>query len=344
MTLLFTGDIMFQPNVVRAARQKDGVYSFDGWFDYVAPQVSAADFAIGNLECPIYPPSKSVSARTRFAAPAEVAPILKATGFDVLSLANNHAMDQGRVGLANTLSELSKAGITAAGAYNSPEDYRSMKILEKDGVKAALFCYANLSNRGYGRAGEYGVFSASKADFKADVRAAREKGCDISIFFVHAGTEYTHKVDGNQKNIAKRIRDAGGDIFIGHHPHVIQPIESFPADKTHERDFLAVWSLGNLTMSDWGIQTLSIMLDVTLRQDPGGPTVVEGYTFTPTMCLTYRAARGYSVRAQSLDEAMAANEAGDIFYKPLGKYLKLCRTAAVKILAEEHWKKAVADR
>lgn len=340
MSLLFTGDIMFQRAAVIAAKQKDETYSFAGWFDAIKQQVSAADYAIGNLEGPIYPPAKSVMERKRFTAPREAAVALKDAGFDVLDIANNHAMDQGRTALDNTLSVFKELGIISAGGYSSPDNNRKMVILEKNGIKAALFCYANRSNRGFGRVGEYGIYSVSKADFKADVREAQDNGCSITIFFVHMGTEYTHNVDRNQKNIAKLVRDAGGDILIGCHPHVIQPIEVFPADATHGKKFLAVWSLGNLCRDDWGIQTLSIMLEVTLKQGPDGTVAVDGYTFTPMMSLTTNVPRGRNVRVISLDEALSAYTAGDPFYKSFGKQLKTCKAAALKILGTDHWKKA----
>lgn len=272
LTLAFTGDVMF------------GRYHAAGFapieaerldpFTRIAPLLSAADLTIVNLETPVMsaPPDKSKwGTRMRFVAtPARLA-TLAAAGVDVVSLANNHHYDLRTAGVAETPGHITAAGMTAIGEAEHIEPVR-VETFTARGRRIGIIAATTVRN-GDQREGEPLLPHLAPRQLRAAleplVSAAREHH-DVVIAVLHWGTEYEDVPARWQVDAARALVDAGADLVIGHHPHVLQAIERY-------RGGLIAYSLGNFLFDNTteiprlsGVLTVSIddTRCVTARFDP----------------------------------------------------------------------------
>jgi poly-gamma-glutamate synthesis protein (capsule biosynthesis protein) len=219
VTLALLGDVMLG----RA------VHTSDQTFQVLAPSLQSADLALANLESPLTDaPVSNSEGYSLCAAPATVK-YLVAAGLDLLSLANNHRLDCGENGLAETKSTLTRAGLGYLGPELQPV-YRSI-----NGLKLAFLALDATGN----------------LDLKPALQAvatARQSGA-VVIVSIHWGLEYQTGAAPQQKQIASQLADAGATLICGHHPHVLQPVEWLGSSKT-----LVLYSLGNALFDQAGLE------------------------------------------------------------------------------------------
>lgn len=240
LRLVAVGDIMMHQDVKLAEAQDGGGFPAL-WADLV-PLFKGADLAFGNLETPVAPTTGRPGRPFQFNAPAALPPALRASGFTVLSTANNHAFDQGRKGVVETLDRLRQAQLTAIGSGEDRPRAEALHLLERNGLKVAFLGFTDLFNLDLDRkATEPWVRPLDLEPALAAVREARAKA-DIVVVSVHWGNEYQHAPTKRQRDIARRLVEAGCDLLLGHHPHVLQPIELVAAGA---RKALVAYSLGN---------------------------------------------------------------------------------------------------
>jgi poly-gamma-glutamate synthesis protein (capsule biosynthesis protein) len=246
IALVAVGDIMLS----RTVDARMDRWGRDYPFRKTAAFLDSADIAFGNLETPIIagPPVKS--GEMSFHADPGVEEDLAASGFDVLSLANNHTPNRGEAGLERTEELLKSAGIAFAGAGMG--DDIAPAVIESKGVRFAFLAYTDpaLVPVSYGASdGRRGTVFMDLGVMIKDVAAAR-RDADVVIVSMHAGIEYRAKPDSKQVEFAHAAIDAGADLVIGHHPHVVQPIERYKGG-------LIFYSLGNFIFDqDWSRETL----------------------------------------------------------------------------------------
>jgi len=171
-----------------------------------------------------------------------------------VSLANNHALDYGQVGLDETLSTLDALGIATVGAGCETSSSRSADlcqagrpaILTVNGVRVAVLGYAGAYwNGSADMPASDKIAWAEPARVQADVRAAREQA-DVVVVLLHAGIEYAAEPSSSQLAAAHAAIDAGADLVVGHHPHVTQTVERYDGPGSEDgRHGLIVYSLGN---------------------------------------------------------------------------------------------------
>lgn len=168
----------------------------------------------------------------------EVVGAIRSAGFDVLSVANNHAGDWGRVALSDTLSLLRQHGIEAAGGGMNRAEAEAVRTIERRGVKIGFLAFSDVGPA-YLAAGTTtaGILLVRDSIFKSIVRRAAGE-CDILVVSFHFGEEYQSRSNRRQQILARAAVEEGADIVVGHHPHVIQEIERY-------RRGLIVYSLGN---------------------------------------------------------------------------------------------------
>lgn len=231
--LIFAGDLMLDDGPGRLiAAGGDPLAPFDAL-------LRQADVRIGNLECPVAAsgtplPNKIYSFR------AEPATLRVLQGrFDALSVANNHAGDQGPAAFVETLERVRAAGITPFGGGRDLREAHRPLWIERAGLRIALLAYDEFKPRSF-RAGPStpGVAWSDDAQVVADIRAARQAGADVVIPFMHWGWEREPEAGERQRRLARRMIEAGADAVVGGHPHVTQG-----ADLVAGRP--VVWSLGN---------------------------------------------------------------------------------------------------
>lgn len=242
--LVVVGDIMLSRNVgQKMLKYKDYQYPFLATQDFL----KSADIAFGNLESPLLAGPQVESSSLIFRADPECAPALVASGFNVLSLANNHIMNQGPEGLLNTLVLLTEAGAKGVGAGTERGKAHQAAIIEKNGLKVAFLAYAYPGNQ-EAQADAPGVAIMKIADLEQDLKEAKDEA-DVVIVSMHAGTEYSREPNQKQIDFGHAAIDHGADLVIGHHPHWIQPIEKY-------KNKYIIYSLGNFIFDQtWSPET-----------------------------------------------------------------------------------------
>jgi poly-gamma-glutamate synthesis protein (capsule biosynthesis protein) len=229
-TLLASGDVLAHRSVQQRARAyglaSGRPYDFRPMFAAIRPIVSAADLAVCHLETPLSPSGRDLSGYPRFNVPPQLATALRGAGYDACSVASNHAMDQGVRGVAGTLAVLDRAGLRHAGTARSPREARP-RILTVAGVRVALLSYAyGLNGLRLPRGRPWLVNLLHPSRILADARAARRAGSQFTVVFLHWGQEYRSAPTPAQRSLAaKLLADPSVDLIVGHHAHVVQPVQ-----------------------------------------------------------------------------------------------------------------------
>lgn len=261
-TLVITavGDIMMHDTQIRAGyNQGTGTYDYSPFFTLVQPLLSASDLTLGNLETPLAGKKAGYSGYPRFNAPEILASNLKDAGFDVLFTANNHCMDKGEKGLFSTLDYLDNFGLSHAGTSRTLEERDKILIIEKKGLKIALLAYT-FSTNGIrpSNKNSYVINYLDPEEIKRDILRARKEGARLVIISLHNGVEYQPYPNPQQKQLVQELFETGADIILGHHPHVLQPMELFTNDDPGQltKKFV-IHSLGNFISHQRGLERLS---------------------------------------------------------------------------------------
>lgn len=149
MKLTVLGDIMCEPCVLKAAKQKDGSYDFSGLFTKVKPMLAESDYVISNLEFPLAGEENGGYTNTYFVfnAPDSFATATKEAGVDLISTINNHTLDRGPAGMLRTLEALDKVGLPHTGSFDPKKGREEAYYFELDGVKFAVIAYTYTTNK-----------------------------------------------------------------------------------------------------------------------------------------------------------------------------------------------------
>jgi poly-gamma-glutamate synthesis protein (capsule biosynthesis protein) len=233
-----------------------------------------ADLAVVNLESPLCETESPIpKCGPNFRARPGVAGGLAAAGVDLACLANNHILDQGPVGLDETLAALDRAGIRRLGAGSGPAPAAEPLFVEAGGLRLALL---NVAEGEFCRA-EDGP-GAAPLDLPANCRAvaAAADAADLVLCFVHAGNEQILFPSPRVRRLGRELIDAGAAAVVAHHPHVPQGIERY-------RDRPIAYSLGNF-LFDWSEHEpetdTSFLLELDLA--PGGVAALAVHPFGKT--------------------------------------------------------------
>lgn len=227
--IIMVGDIMLNRGVeYMVNREGKGDFSFP--FLKIADDLNSADILIGNLEGPVSDKGTNVGSIYSFRMNPEAISGLGYAGFNVLLLANNHAFDYGREALEDTMKRLKEAGMSYSGAGFDKNEAFSPLIKEVNGMKIAFLDYTNLgSNYWVAEEKSSGIAWLSESnieEIKKDIEKAKEQA-DFLIVFLHAGDEYEKEPSTFQIAFARAAIDAGADLVVEHHPHVVQKSEEY---------------------------------------------------------------------------------------------------------------------
>jgi len=265
------GDVLLHNTVTNSCQTGTG-FDFSPLFTHVAPYIEGSDIAFVNQEVML---TGEVYNYPRFAAPFEVADALQDAGFNVVNLATNHTMDRGLEGLEKCIDAVSSRDFDAVlGVFPSEEASQAPILLKKQGVTFGFLSYTYGLNGIPGpkdRPWMISVLSetdgaANNARITREVEALRPL-CDYLIVSMHWGVEYTHTPTKTQNNQAALLAELGVDLVIGHHPHVVQPLEWIEAEDGHQ--MLCMFSLGNFVSNQQQYETmLGGLLEVNLTFDP----------------------------------------------------------------------------
>lgn len=239
VTLVAVGDLLMHQDVQKSARNAGG---FDALWADVTPLFSSADIAFANLETPVAPRCGRPGRPFIFNAPADLTGAMKRSGLAVLSTANNHAYDQDRPGVIETLERLEGEGLTAVGSGRDQASAEAPHILVRKGMRIAFLGYTDIFNTDLNVEGKGPWVNPLDEDRAADTIRAVRPQVDAVVVSIHWGSEYQHNPSERQREVAGKLFDAGADLIIGHHPHVLQPLET---SDCAGRPVAVAYSLGN---------------------------------------------------------------------------------------------------
>ena len=238
MSIVMVGDALIHGAVYLDAKQKDGSYDFSSMFKMIKPIIQDYDLRYYNQESIIG--GGKPSHYPRLNSPKEIGQDLVSIGFNLISLANNHAFDKGENSIRYSNKFWKKqTGVITAGTYSSKEERDTIPVYIQNDIKFSFLSYTVRRNGLKASKGnEYLVNVYNKKQVKKDIERAKENGAEVIIVAMHWGNEYTHTPTKQQKNIESYLSSLGVNLIIGTHPHVIQPID-------YVNDTLVIYSLGN---------------------------------------------------------------------------------------------------
>jgi len=236
------GDVMLAGRWASTIR-KNG---YDQPFRALEAELKAGDITIANLESPIARRGREfTNKKFRFRAEPEVADALRKSGINLVTLANNHTMDYGAPALMETMENLERTGVAWIGAGENLADARKMALYTIQGKKIAFLGYSlTQPTEFFAGRNRPGTTPGFEKFFLEDIRRARQQA-DYVIVSFHWGTEGLSVIQPYQRTVAHKAIDAGADVIIGHHPHVLRGIERYKTG-------IVFYSLGNFTFASKG--------------------------------------------------------------------------------------------
>lgn len=282
VTIKAVGDNLIHSPIFNACRTEDG-FDFDGLYENISPYIRYADIAVINQETVFVDETQAFSGYPAFGTPHQVGESVERAGFNLVTHATNHTYDRGYKALMFTMDFWKQySHITVLGVNETAEKAEELKIWEKDGLKIALFNFT------YGLNGyklpddkQYLVNILDRNEDEAALLQRAEDEADITVVFVHFGTEYTHTPTAAQKRDVEFLTKNGVDVIIGTHPHVIQPVVEHTAENGNKS--VVFYSLGNFLSNQSGTdKILGGMASVTISKG-NGKTYVEKYEMLPTV-------------------------------------------------------------
>ena len=267
-TAAFVGDVMLGRSMESAAR----FYGYDEYFKYTKGFFEGFDITFCNFEHPLIDENETYAPLKKellLSATKQCLPALKAAGFNLIGLANNHIVDYGPQAVAYTTQALDEADLSYIGVGLKEKERVTYGIHEYNGLKIATVAVTTVLN---GRV----TFSDDQEDILAKYRnahyyieavsEAREKA-DIVIVFAHWGDEFTTIITEKQHEMARDLIDAGADVIIGSHPHTVQPVEIYNGK-------IIFYSLGNF-ISDQGLNRTKDSIILRMYLDASGGCLFE---------------------------------------------------------------------
>lgn len=244
---LIHNGIYIDANTYQVGADGHYIYDFTKMFTHIKEVIAPYDLKFYNQETVIGGKNLGLSNYPNFNSPDEIGLDLVKTGFNMVNLASNHTLDKFEAGATYSANMWKNVeGVYAVGNYASQEERDAVRIEEKNGITYTLLGYTYGTNGiavPYGKDYLVNLYSDEKA--KADIEKVRDK-VDIVMVSMHWGTEYTHVPTAEQRRQAEYLSSLGVDVIIGHHSHVIQPIEFVG-------DTLVIYSLGNFISAQDGV-------------------------------------------------------------------------------------------
>ncbi|MDR0551793.1 MAG: CapA family protein [Spirochaetaceae bacterium] len=244
LTIAAVGDNLIHIEIINDAKTKTG-WNFDPIYTEVKPLIQSADVAFINQETLIAGDKFKLSGYPDFNGPPEIGDALVRAGFNVVNHATNHAMDKGAAALESVIDYWNKyPGVLPLGVHKSAElRANRIALIEKKNIKIGWLAYT------YGTNGiplpkdkPFLVSIIDTQTMAAEIDRLRPL-CDFLIVSMHWGEEYQHTPTRRQRELAVFLAARKVDLVLGHHPHVIQPVEEIIREDGGRT--LVFFSLGN---------------------------------------------------------------------------------------------------
>ncbi|MBK6912207.1 MAG: CapA family protein [Ignavibacteriales bacterium] len=268
ITISATGDLMCHSVQYNYAKVANDSFDFNPVFDFVKEIISKSDFAFGNLETVLAGTTKNYSGYPFFNTPNSFVEALKNAGFDLLVTSNNHSLDRGEDGILRTIKELDKMNLNHTGTFATQSDRDSIRIIDIKGIRLGVIAYS------YGTNGnpipthkQYLINIIDEELIASDIKKARKDGAEIVLVNFHFGEEYQREPNLFQEEVVRKTIDAGADIIIGGHPHVIQPVRIIKTSNAKLDSGFVAYSLGNFISNQrWRYSDAGVILTLSLTK------------------------------------------------------------------------------
>lgn len=289
MSLVAVGDCLIHGAVYMDAKTGTDTYDFSDMISLVKPMIENYDLKYYNQETIIGGKNLGVSHYPRFNSPDEIGDNMVDLGFNLVSLANNHALDKDEAGILYSNEYWKGKNVITAGTYSSSEMRDDIKVYEQNGIKYAFLAYTTSTNGLNVPAGkDYLINVYSDEQAKEDIDKIKDK-VDVIIVSMHWGDEYVFEPTESEKEIAQYLSSLGVNLIIGSHPHVIQPVG-------YVNDTLVIYSLGNFLSGQkpMGIdKTIGLLvgMDIVVKDDKVTFENIEKsllYTYSTTRDTNYK--------------------------------------------------------
>lgn len=259
----FVGDMMLG----RSVKTKSELNNYEGIFKDVSYLWKDSQYISGNIESALLDNPENFEKSDKeihLYAETKVAKLLKNNGFTMASLANNHLGDFGRDGVISTINAVKSSGLNYAGAGKNIDDAATYDIQDVNGIKVATLSISDIVPKDFSaNRTEAGILSTMYPGYNKLVYEASQKA-DLVVVNMHWGVEYGVGESETQEKIAKALIDAGADVIIGSHPHVLQPIQTY-------KDGVIFYSMGNFVFDQgWSRTKDSMVLNYYIDENGEG--------------------------------------------------------------------------
>lgn len=336
VTVMNTGDIILHSTVLDGAKTADGNYDFSAFFKHAQDYFKTADLATANLEVTLGgTESGAFSGYPAFNAPDSVIDVIKDSGLNFLTTANNHCYDTGLFGLKRTVQQLRLKGIDFIGTKETDTDPTYL-VKDLNGIKLGMIAYTYENSSGEGQKSINGNIVKPEANslinsFTYDrldsfytnaqnaIDGMKNQGADAVVFYMHWGEEYQLSANTWQKSIAQKLCNMGVDVIVGGHPHVVQPIELIHSEDS-QNTTVCIYSMGNAISNQrkelmnpectTGHTEDGMIFSYTFTKDSDGQTALTAVDIIPTWVNKYKGGSGYQYTMYPLESAAMAENYG----------------------------------
>ena len=305
-TILAAGDLMPHLPVLRAGWNGNN-YDFSYMFQYVKPYISAADYAVVNLETTFSgSDGLKYTGSPKYNAPDALATGAYSSGFDMMLTANNRCYDHGTAGMLRTLDVIQASGMDTLGVVSALEEPKYI-VQQLNGIKIGMvnYTFADITEdrnsptidgtqvdskaAGLINVFDYDMLDVFYAEMEDHISGLTASGAEAIVLFIHWGDSFSTKENSIQQSMAQQLCDMGVDVIVGNHPHVIQPITQLTStDGTGKT--LCLYSTGNFLSNqrsdNIGVETGhtedGLMFSFTFVKYSNGDVHVESVDLIPT--------------------------------------------------------------
>lgn len=265
--ILAVGDNLYHKSLSQSGIKEDGTYDYTPIYRGTKYLISQADIAVINQETPMAGDEYGIQTYPRFNVPQQISNAMVWAGFDVVTFATNHMLDMGREGLISTAQYWKEKHpqVLVTGIALSQEERDAVPYVECKGKKIAFLNYTYGVNSGNLGRQIYLLNTLNEETVRRDIARAKEE-CDYVIVLPHWGVEGRMEPTEDQYNMALILADAGADVVIGTHPHVVQKVQWVTGANGHRT--LVFYSLGNyISLQDTAAKMLGGMARLRLKID-----------------------------------------------------------------------------
>lgn len=306
-TVSAQGDLLMHKPVFDTCLQSDGTYDFESIFRYIQEYASSYDYAVINLETTFGGDDYPYQGNPTFNCPDALADSVLDAGYDMLLTANNHCSDTTAFGIKRTLEQIRGIGLATLGTQLD-DDEPKYAVVDVNGIRIGMLCYTYATGvtsdgrpslNGLSAVAEVGLvnyFMTNNLDkFYSEVEthlaSMKEEGAEVTMMYIHWGTEYQLQENATQRTIAQKLCDLGIDVIVGGHPHVVEPMALLESTVDSDHKTVCIYSVGNAVSNQrTGISDLfptgytedGALFTVTFEKYSDGSVYVAGTDVLPT--------------------------------------------------------------